>query len=541
MLHAGDVAGGRFRLIQPIGSGGMSSVWWARHELIGRDVALKLSPAIQDEQVIGRFVREAKIIGKFQHRNIVGVVDAGELHEEGYLFLALELLRGSPFADRLLPHRPLPPEEVVPVLIEVCSGLSAAHAEGVVHRDIKPENIVMAMVPGEGVVPKIVDFGISQLTGAGDVLTIEGQLLGTPSYMSPEQVLGKRTIDARADLWAVGVMLYEALSGAQPFRGGNHHAVLRRILDTQPAPLPSSIPPRLRKIVGRCLEKDPARRYQDAASLRADLQAALDDLGASAPAPFVILSPPSAGARSLEATRPRGALAAPPELGALAAPPRLGARAAPRRLGALDAPPELRALTALQRLGALAALQRLGALAAPPRLALRALGRIWASRPQAQRWREAPTLGRTLGVAQPPAPEDARRRARVSLGLRIAGAAALVAALTSVALRQPADADAGGAARESLRPVLAAAFAESGAAIRRGAGAPTQEAASSDGAPSSGAPTQEAASSDGAPGAPELASTDPSSAEVATASEDKPPRSQAPRGPWRSRITSPGF
>ncbi|WP_155798774.1 serine/threonine-protein kinase, partial [Sorangium cellulosum] len=312
MLHAGDVAGGRFRLIQPIGSGGMSSVWWARHELIGRDVALKLSPAIQDEQVIGRFVREAKIIGKFQHRNIVGVVDAGELQEEGYLFLALELLRGSPFADRLIPHRPLPPEEVLPVLMEVCSGLSAAHAEGVVHRDIKPENIVMAMVPGEGVVPKIVDFGISQLTGAGDALTIDGQLLGTPSYMSPEQVLGKRTIDARADLWAVGVMLYEALSGAQPFRGGSHHAVLRRILETEPAPLPSSIPPRLRKIVGRCLEKDPARRYMDAASLRADLQATLDDLGASAPAPLVILSPQSAGSRSVEATRPRGALAAPP-------------------------------------------------------------------------------------------------------------------------------------------------------------------------------------------------------------------------------------
>ncbi|MGK3996884.1 serine/threonine-protein kinase [Sorangium sp. So ce1024] len=528
MLHAGDVAGGRFRLIQPIGSGGMSSVWWARHELIGRDVALKLSPAIQDEQVIGRFVREAKIIGKFQHRNIVGVVDAGELHEEGYLFLALELLRGSPFADRLLPNRPLPPEEVVPVLIEVCSGLSAAHAEGVVHRDIKPENIVMAMVPNEGVVPKIVDFGISQLTGAGDVLTIEGQLLGTPSYMSPEQVLGKRTIDARADLWAVGVMLYEALSGAQPFRGGNHHAVLRRILDTQPAPLPSSIPPRLRKIVGRCLEKDPARRYQDAASLSADLQAALDDLGASAPAPFVILSPPSAGGRSLEATRPRGALAAPPELAALAAPPRLGARAAPRRLGAVDAPPELRAFTALQRLGA---------LAAPPRLALRALGRLWASRPRAQRWREAPTLGRTLGVA--PSPDDARRRARTSLGLRLAGAAALVAALTSAALRQPADAGAEGAARESLRPVLAAAFAESSAAVRRGDGAPG--APDAPGTPSSDAPTQEAASSSDAPGSPELASTEASSAEAATASEDKPRRAQAPRGPWRSRITSPGF
>ncbi|WP_437297919.1 serine/threonine-protein kinase [Sorangium sp. So ce426] len=480
MLHAGDVAGGRFRLIRQIGAGGMSSVWWARHELIGRDVALKLSPALRDEQVVGRFIREAKIIGKFQHRNIVGVVDAGELQDEGYLFLALELLRGSPFADRLQPNRPLPPEEVVPVLIEVCCGLSAAHAEGVVHRDIKPENIMMATVPGEGIVPKIVDFGISQLTGAGDAITIDGQLLGTPSYMSPEQALGKRTIDARADLWAVGVMLYEALSGAQPFTGGNHHAVLRRILETEPAPLPSSIRPRLRKIAGRCLEKDPARRYPDAASLRADLQAALDDLGASAPAPIVILSPPAAGSRAEEVTRARGALAA------------------------------------------------------PPRLAARALERLWTRAPRAPRWREATTIGRTQGAApQGAVPQGAARRARTILAIRLAGAAALAAALGSAALREQADAGPESAARESLRPVLATAFADGGAAWRRGPSAP--EATSSD------APPRNAASRGGAPSSPERASRDPGSDGVSSAYEDKPPRWQAPRGPSRPRITSPGF
>ncbi|WP_080681987.1 serine/threonine-protein kinase [Sorangium cellulosum] len=479
MLHAGDVAGGRFRLIRPIGSGGMASVWWARHELIGRDVALKLSPALRDDQVVARFIREAKIIGKFQHRNIVGVVDAGELPDEGYLFLALELLRGSPFADRLVPSRPLPPEEVVPVLIEVCCGLSAAHAEGVVHRDIKPENIVMAMVPGEGIVPKIVDFGISQLTDAGDAITVDGQLLGTPSYMSPEQALGKRTIDARADIWAVGVMLYEALSGAQPFRGGNHHAVLRRILETEPAPLPPSVPQRLRKIAARCLEKDPARRYPDAASLRADLTAALDDVGASAPAPIVILSPASVGRRSLETTRPRGALAA------------------------------------------------------PPRLALRALGRLWTSGARAPRWREATTLG----SAPRGAPPDAPRRARAITALRIGGAAVLAAAaaLSSAALREPTDEEAGSAARESLRPVLAAAFAESGA-WRRGAGAPGAAGVDAPRAPH--APAGKARGRGGAMG---FASADPGGPEITAAPEDKPPRSQAPRGASRSRITSPGF
>ncbi|WP_437279861.1 serine/threonine-protein kinase [Sorangium sp. So ce375] len=476
MLHAGDVAGGRFRLIQQIGAGGMSSVWWARHELIGRDVALKLSPALRDEQVVGRFIREAKIIGKFQHRNIVGVVDAGELPDEGYLFLALELLRGSPFADRLLPHRPLPPEEVVPVLIEVCCGLSAAHAEGVVHRDIKPENIMMAMVPGEGIVPKIVDFGISQLTGAGDAITVDGQLLGTPSYMSPEQALGKRTIDARADLWAVGVMLYEALSGAQPFTGGNHHALLRRILETEPAPLPTSIPQRLRKITGRCLEKDPVRRYPDAASLRADLQAALDDLRASAPAPIAILSPQAVGSRSEETTLPRDALVA------------------------------------------------------PPKPAVHALRRLWTRLPRAPGWREATTIGRTQGAD---APQDAARRAKTIMALRLAGAAALAAALSSAALRAQGDAGPETAARESLRPVLAAAFEGSGAAWRRGAGAP--EAAGS------GASPRKVAGRDGALRSPGLASEDPDGADAPSASEDRPPRWQAPRGPSRSRITSPGF
>ncbi|WP_437677984.1 serine/threonine-protein kinase [Sorangium sp. So ce131] len=476
MLHAGDVAGGRFRLIRPIGSGGMSSVWWARHELIGRDVALKLSPALRDEQVVGRFIREAKIIGKFQHRNIVGVVDAGELYDEGYLFLALELLRGSPFADRLTPGRPLPPEEVVPVLIEVCSGLSAAHAEGVVHRDIKPENIVMAMVPGEGVVPKIVDFGISQLTGASDALTIDGQLLGTPSYMSPEQALGKRTIDARADLWAVGVMLYEALSGVQPFRGGNHHAVLRRILESDPAPLPAAIPPRLRKIAGRCLEKDPARRYPDAASLRADLEAALDDLGASAPGPIMILPRPAAAPRPapVAATRSRGALAA------------------------------------------------------PQGLARNALRRLWLARPRVYR-PDATTLGRPFVAGAAPA---SRRRARALAALRLAGAVALAAALTSAALRAQTGAAPEGEARESLRPVLAAAFS-AGAAARRSGGAPA--------AAIGGAPAQAAARCIGAGGAPELTSEAPDSAGAAAVSEDKPARSPAPRGAWRSRVTSPGF
>lgn len=275
MLREGDLTGGRFRLIRRIGSGGMASVWWARHELLGRDVALKLSRLGPDEQMVARFLREARIIGKFQHRNIVGVVDAGVLDEEGYVFLAMELLHGASFASRLAPGRPLPPSEVVPLLIEVCRGLEVAHAAGVVHRDMKPENIFLAETPGAGIVPKIVDFGISLLAEADEPITIEGQLLGTPSYMSPEQVRGERNVDARADVWALGVILHEALAGRQPFKADGHHMVLWSIMDEEPEPLPASIDPALRAIVARCLQKDRALRYPDAVALREALEAAL--------------------------------------------------------------------------------------------------------------------------------------------------------------------------------------------------------------------------------------------------------------------------
>jgi len=286
----------------------MASVWWATHELLNRDVALKVSPVGRDEQVVARFVREARIIGKFQHPNIVGVVDAGLLQEEGYLFLAMELLRGMPFADGLIPNRPLPPREVLPILIGVCRGLEVAHAAGVVHRDMKPENIFLAKVPGEGVVPKIVDFGISQMEEARDAITFDGQILGTPSYMSPEQARGERNIDARADLWAIGVILHEALSGRQPFRAESHHAVLHRILESEPTRMPESVHPALRAIVARCLQKDRTLRYPDAAMLRADLEAALAGCCEENAGPVVLPSMLVPARREVRASATTGAM-----------------------------------------------------------------------------------------------------------------------------------------------------------------------------------------------------------------------------------------
>jgi len=273
VLEAGHVIAGRFRLIRPIGNGGMAEVWWARHELIERDVALKLTRCRTGAtEATARFLREARIVGKFQHQNIVAVLDAGELPDEGYLFLAMELLRGASLADRFQPDQPIPASEIVPIVIAVCRGLTTAHEAGVVHRDIKPENVFLAETTG-GIVPKLVDFGISQSAQDGrSAITIDGQILGTPSYMSPEQALGNGRLDARSDVWAVGVILYEALAGALPFAGPTSHAILRGIVDDEPEPLPASVDPGLRAIVARCLEKDPERRYRDAAALSGALE-----------------------------------------------------------------------------------------------------------------------------------------------------------------------------------------------------------------------------------------------------------------------------
>jgi serine/threonine-protein kinase len=276
-LREGAVVGGRYRLVRPIGDGGMGSIWQATDESTGHAVALKLVRATRDGELFARFVREARLIRQFSHPNVVGVLDAGELTGEGLLFMAMELLHGSPLANHLEPGKPLPPAEILPVLIEACSGLAVAHAAGVIHRDIKPENIFLAIVEGRGVVPKILDFGLST-AGDGRMqnrISMSGQVLGTPAYMSPEQAMARREITPAADVWAIGVILYEAVSGKLPFSCVNAGKQLDAIVSDAPASLPAEVDVHTRAVIARCLHKDPARRYPDAAALRVDLERAL--------------------------------------------------------------------------------------------------------------------------------------------------------------------------------------------------------------------------------------------------------------------------
>jgi eukaryotic-like serine/threonine-protein kinase len=277
VAEQGVVAGGRFRLVRPIGDGGMGSVWQAHDETLGRPVAVKIVPARREEELYARFRREARIIRQFSHRNIVGVLDAGEIVGEGLLFMAMELLHGSPLSNHLRGGEPLPPTEILPVLIEVCRGLETAHAAGVIHRDIKPENIFLAIVPGEGVVPKILDFGLSTAEGrlTQTRITADGQVLGTPMYMSPEQAAASADLTPSTDVWSMGVILYEAVSGKLPFYGTNVTALLDAIVRGEPAPVPAEVDPHTCAILRRCLQKNAGLRYADAAALRVDMERAL--------------------------------------------------------------------------------------------------------------------------------------------------------------------------------------------------------------------------------------------------------------------------
>ncbi len=277
VLREGDLAAGRYRLVRPIGEGGMASVWWAHDETSGRDVALKVAVTRSNPEKVARFLREANVIRRFSHPNIVGVLDAGELPNHGGLYLAMELLRGGAFAERVEAGDPLPAAEVLGVLIGVCKGLEAAHASGVVHRDIKPENIFLAIDERGAVVPKILDFGVST---SGDrmqrrAISIDGQVIGTPAYMSPEQASGRIDITPAADLWAIGVVMYEALTGKLPFFGKSTAAILEAIVRDGPADVPGWVDDDLAAIIRRCTRKEPSKRYASATALRVDLERAL--------------------------------------------------------------------------------------------------------------------------------------------------------------------------------------------------------------------------------------------------------------------------
>lgn len=262
---------GRYEITATLGRGAMGVVYQARDPLIERIVAIKTVACAglsekEAEEFELRFFREAKSAGRLNHPNIVTIHDVG--HSDGLAYIAMEFLSGQSLRSILDAGVPLSCERIIEIVAAVADGLAFAHAQDIVHRDIKPANI---MVLDNGIV-KITDFGIAQLPGGS--LTMAGAVLGSPKYMSPEQVAGQKA-DGRADIFSLGTVLYEMLTGQPPFSGDNMHATMYQVVHKDP-PTPSSccagLPKDFDPIVARAMAKDPANRYQSASEMAADLR-----------------------------------------------------------------------------------------------------------------------------------------------------------------------------------------------------------------------------------------------------------------------------
>lgn len=260
---------GRYQIVEELGKGAMGVVYKAIDPTIGRDVALKTMRfdvhGVETDEVLRRFRNEARSAGTLSHTNLVTIFDAGE--QDGMFYIAMEYIAGETLASILATRRVLGVDEVLHVARQLCHGLDYAHAHGVIHRDVKPANL---MVTADGSV-KIMDFGIAKTGGS---MTSMGQVMGTPSYMSPEQVKGKE-LDGRSDLFSVGVIVYEMLTGGKPFAGESVTTIIYKIVHEEPlAPreVDVSIHPGLSAVVTKALAKNANERYQTGAELIRDLE-----------------------------------------------------------------------------------------------------------------------------------------------------------------------------------------------------------------------------------------------------------------------------
>jgi eukaryotic-like serine/threonine-protein kinase len=284
--------GGKIRLIKRIGRGGMGDVWVARNEATQAELAVKMlqrserSPT-HDE----RFRREARLSATISHRNVVRVYDLVD-EADGTLGLVMELLRGSTLEDTMRERVPLSALQTVAVALPILSAMHHVHQKGIVHRDMKPANVFFAVEPDGHVIPKVLDFGIAKLPAAGSALTMDGSVLGTPHYMSPEQIRGQENIDGRSDMFSFAVVLYEMLTGVRVFQRDAASASLAAVLEHEVDPDPR-IEPRLWIAISRALAKRPYERYGSCAeladALRASITATDEDL-----------------AQALQELRPRG-------------------------------------------------------------------------------------------------------------------------------------------------------------------------------------------------------------------------------------------
>jgi len=263
---------GQYRLQRKLGAGGMGEVYLAEHQLLKRPCALKLirASSVEDPTTLARFEREVRLTATLSHPNTVEIYDYGRT-EDGTDYYVMEYLRGLSLEDLVRRGGALPPGRVVYLLRQVCLALREAHAAGLIHRDIKPSNIFAARRGGLDDVAKLLDFGLVRPapTLQSTQLSEEGQILGTPAFMSPEQAMGRREIDERSDIYSLGAVAYYLLTGRPPFEGNGIKVMIAHTRDPVVAPslIRDGIPPDLERVVLRCLAKDVANRFANAESL----------------------------------------------------------------------------------------------------------------------------------------------------------------------------------------------------------------------------------------------------------------------------------
>jgi len=268
--RVGKIVGGKYRLARRLGEGGMGEVYEAQHTVIGRRFAVKFLHAhlAKNAEAMTRFRHEAQAAGGIEHENIGAALDFGEA-DDGAPYLVMEYLEGQDLAHLLAEEGPLPYTRATYLILQACRGLVAAHGRGIVHRDLKPENLFLCKRDDGSDLIKVVDFGIAKLR-AKVTVTQSGVTMGTPCYMSLEQARGAKEVDHRADIYALGVILYESISGTRPYPGDNYNEVLFNLFSNEPPRLHElcpDLPAGLADVVHRAMAREQRNRYDSVADL----------------------------------------------------------------------------------------------------------------------------------------------------------------------------------------------------------------------------------------------------------------------------------
>jgi serine/threonine protein kinase len=271
--RVGRTAGGKYKLVRLLGEGGMGAVYEAQHAVVGRRFAIKfLHPELAGNiEIVARFQREAQAAGSLENENIAAVVDAGAA-DDGAPYLVMEYLEGEDLAHLLVRTGPLPVPRAAYIMIQACRGLAAAHERDIIHRDLKPENLFVCKRNDGSDLVKVLDFGIAKLHvgGSGTGLTHTGATMGTPFYMSLEQARGAKEVDHRSDIYSLGVILYEILSGAKPHPGESYNEILYHVISNEPSPLDSvrvGLPAGLAAVAHKAMAREAGDRYASVVDL----------------------------------------------------------------------------------------------------------------------------------------------------------------------------------------------------------------------------------------------------------------------------------